>query len=158
LRAENRFALFLNPLDEAALIYLLAAAAILAFFVWGSAGRRLSRYASWRGASGVSAIGALAAGAVLIVRGDWIIGVGLGLVGAWLALAARWPRLSNRAPAAEAMSLDEARAILGVGPGANAAEINEAYRRQMRRVHPDQGGTSGLAARVNAARDRLGRP
>jgi hypothetical protein len=139
------------------LIYLLAAAAILVFIVWGSAGRRLSRHASWRSASGISAIGALVAGGFLVVRGDWIVGAGLGVVGAWLALVARWPRLTRRAQT-EAMSLDEARAILGVGPGASAAEINAAYRRQMRRVHPDQGGTSGLASRVNAARDRLGRP
>jgi DnaJ domain len=139
-------------------IYLLAAAAILVFIVWGSAGRRLSRFANWRGASGVSAIGALTGGGVLVIRGDWIVGIGLGLVGAWLALVARWPRLASRAQAPETMSLDEARAILGVGPGASAAEISEAYRRQMRRVHPDQGGTSGLAAQLNAARERLSRP
>jgi curved DNA-binding protein CbpA len=56
------------------------------------------------------------------------------------------------------MSLDEARAILGVGPTATAPEIRAAYTRLMRRAHPDQGGTSGLAAQVNAARDRLSRP
>jgi hypothetical protein len=141
------------------LIYLLAAAAVLGFIFWGSVRPRLARHANWRGASGLSAIFALAAGAFLVVRGDWPIGIGLGLVGAWLALAARWPRPWTRpAPAAEAMSLAEARAILGVGPQADEAEIRAAYTRLMRRAHPDQGGTSGLAAQVNAARDRLSRP
>jgi curved DNA-binding protein CbpA len=56
------------------------------------------------------------------------------------------------------MSPDEARAILGVGPAATAADIREAYTRLMRRAHPDHGGTSGLAAQLNAARDRLSRP
>ncbi|MDQ2859639.1 MAG: DnaJ domain-containing protein [Pseudomonadota bacterium] len=53
------------------------------------------------------------------------------------------------------MNLDQARAILGVGPSATRAEIEAAYRRLIRRAHPDQGGTSGLAAQLNAARDRL---
>ena len=30
-----------------------------------------------------------------------------------------------------------------------------AYNRLMRMAHPDKGGTSGLAAQLNAARDRL---
>jgi curved DNA-binding protein CbpA len=55
------------------------------------------------------------------------------------------------------MSLERARAILGVGPAASAAEIRAAYRRLMRRAHPDLGGANHLAAELNAARDRLER-
>lgn len=54
-----------------------------------------------------------------------------------------------------AMPLAEARALLGVGEGASAREINDAWRRLMARAHPDQGGTEGLAAQLNAARDSL---
>ncbi len=141
------------------MIYLLAAAAFLFFVVWGAGARHLNRFADWRGASGLAAIGVLAAAAFLVVRGLLIAAAALAVVGLGLALSARWPRpAAVRAPNSEAMSLEEARAILGVGPTATAAEIREAYTRLMRRAHPDQGGTSGLAAQVNAARDRLGRP
>lgn len=53
------------------------------------------------------------------------------------------------------MSPADARAILGVGPEAGVKEIDAAYRRLMRSVHPDAGGTAGLAAQLNAARDVL---
>ena len=53
------------------------------------------------------------------------------------------------------MRPDEARSILGVGAEANAVEIEAAYRRLMLRAHPDHGGSTGLAAQLNAARDRL---
>jgi hypothetical protein len=45
--------------------------------------------------------------------------------------------------------------ILGVPVGAEPEVIHAAWRRLMGRAHPDQGGTEGLAARLNAARDRL---
>jgi curved DNA-binding protein CbpA len=53
------------------------------------------------------------------------------------------------------MSESQARSLLGVEPGATPAEIRAAYTRLMKRAHPDQGGTAGLAAQLNAARDRL---
>jgi curved DNA-binding protein CbpA len=53
------------------------------------------------------------------------------------------------------MAVAEACAILGVEPDATPAEIQAAYTRLMRLAHPDKGGTSGLAAQLNAARDRL---
>jgi curved DNA-binding protein CbpA len=53
------------------------------------------------------------------------------------------------------MDAREAQATLGVGPEADEAAIEAAYRRLMRRVHPDLGGAAGLAARLNAAREVL---
>jgi DnaJ domain len=140
------------------LIYLLAAA-FLVFVLWGAGDRHLRRFRTWRVGSGLAAIGVLALAGFLVVRGLLIAAVVLGVVSLGLALSARWPRSTPlRPPNGEAMSLDEARAILGVGPTATADEIRAAYTRLMRRAHPDQGGTTGLAAQVNAARDRLSRP
>ena len=61
----------------------------------------------------------------------------------------------SRAVAGSAMRPHEARALLGLGEGASADDIRAAHRRLIARVHPDAGGSAGLATRVNAARDAL---
>jgi preprotein translocase subunit Sec63 len=54
-----------------------------------------------------------------------------------------------------ALSLREARELLGVSASAGEEEIRAANRRLIGRVHPDAGGSAALAGRVNAARDLL---
>lgn len=62
---------------------------------------------------------------------------------------------SGASPSSSAMSESEARQILEVGPDADINEIKQAHRKQMRKQHPDHGGNTYFAAKLNEAKDVL---
>ena len=61
----------------------------------------------------------------------------------------------NRRSNAGDMTADEACKILDVAKDATREEINRAYKKQIKTVHPDHGGSDYLASRLNAARSLL---
>ena len=70
-----------------------------------------------------------------------------------------WRGRAEPPPAAPAaagpMSRDEALSVLGLQPGAPPEAVKEAHRRLMTKLHPDHGGSTWLAAKLNQARDLL---
>ena len=53
------------------------------------------------------------------------------------------------------MSRAEALKVLGLEDGATEDHIRAAHKRLMLQIHPDKGGTSYLAAKINEAKDVL---
>jgi hypothetical protein len=79
------------------------------------------------------------------------------LLETWLDRA--WPDWRGGAapprPGGARMTPEEALQVLDLAPGASPDEIRAAHRRLMLKLHPDQGGSTWLAARLNEARDVL---
>ncbi|MBN8817176.1 MAG: hypothetical protein ABS86_03820 [Sphingobium sp. SCN 64-10] len=134
---------------------LLVAAVAIGLWYW--LGKRRKKIpAMWLG------IGGTLLGAVMVAKGMPVIGAlvatGSGL---WLRYGAQLlPGGAQSSPPASPapvaqLSHREAADLLGVAPDADRETILSAYRRLMARNHPDAGGTAGLAARLNAARDLL---
>jgi hypothetical protein len=136
------------------MIYLLAGVAAFALLVWaGRRARPMLARTEWRIATGSMAALAVVVGGLLGVTGRVLPGVLLAVLGIVLAVTAR--RGAAPVPSVDKIELAEARDILGVAANATREDIQAAYARLIRAVHPDVGGSSGLAARINAARDRL---
>ncbi len=73
----------------------------------------------------------------------------------WSEYAQGYADAGRAAASGGKMTEQEAYQILGVEPGADADAISHAHRTLMKKLHPDQGGSNYLAARVNEAKEIL---
>jgi hypothetical protein len=138
-----------------ALVWLgLAAIAVWALIRLGRQNERAGR-GHWRITATVFGAVMMAGALLALARGAWLLGGALAAGGLYVVTASRIRVAAARAPESEIMSEAEARRTLGVGADATADEVQAAWKRLMARAHPDQGGSEGLASRLNAARDRL---
>ena len=134
--------------------YILLGLAAFALLVWvGRRARPVLARPEWKIASGTLSVIAIVGGGFIALRGDYLVGLALAGGGLVMAVTARRGELPT--PKLDTTDLAEAREILGVAANATREDIQAAYARLIRAVHPDAGGTSGLAARINAARDKL---
>lgn len=139
--------------------YLILAAMFLAFLVYIVRPSPVLRRAGTRILSSAVSIALFAIAAFVGIRGAWGKALVLVLLGAGLALSARVPaRRQAHTGDHGQMSIKEARDMLGLDATATPTEVRLAHRRLMQRAHPDKGGSAGLAAQLNAARDRLLKP
>jgi len=53
------------------------------------------------------------------------------------------------------LSTDEAYEVLGLPSSATTDQVIKAHKRLIQRLHPDRGGSDYLAAKINAAKDKL---
>lgn len=64
-------------------------------------------------------------------------------------------RTEDRPRSGRSIDRDEALRVLGLDDVATAGDVKRAHRRLMKEHHPDRGGSTEMAARLNRAREQL---
>jgi hypothetical protein len=85
-------------------------------------------------------------------------GLAVALLPALITALLRWRPFGPRRSGGDSgtgMTRAEALEILDLVEGATADDVREAHRRLMVKIHPDRGGSTFLAAKINQARDVL---
>lgn len=99
--------------------------------------------------------GLAVAGAAWVSRAAIVAFRGLGSRGGAAAgVASKFPR-AFAGGFEDEMTRKEAHLILGLREGASKESIREAHRKLMRLNHPDNGGSTFIATKVNEAKDYL---
>ena len=137
---------------------IIAVAVVLLLWILRQAGR-MTPQQSRRFARQLGGYGLVAVAAVMGLRGNFLVAVpaftfGAGLLG---FNSFTTQRQGPDAPQTPNLLMDKQQAlkILGLEFGASAEEIRNAHKRLQRATHPDAGGSTYLAAQINAARDLL---
>lgn len=73
----------------------------------------------------------------------------------WRAQTGHGGHSERNQTSSHTMSPDEARDILGIDAGASKEDMLQAHRRLIHKLHPDRGGSTYLAAKINQAKDCL---
>lgn len=132
-------------------LLVLAVLAVVILIAAGRTGRAPLKFGRRIGRLLLALFAAVIAIAAAL-RGLWVVSLLFMAASTCLGADRFW---RERRVVQDPMGADEACSILGVSRAASRAEIDAAYRRLMLRAHPDRGGTTGLATRLNAARDYL---
>ncbi len=145
-------------------MWILVGLAAFLLLSWVGRQSRLGRLAAgpwikqFRAVRSVLGMLLLGAGGFLAVSGEWPAAIAC-LIGAFvLGSTVRFSGMKAREPqTAASFTSEEIRAYqtLGLSIGADRSAIKAAWKQQMKAAHPDQGGSGGRAAALNAARDVL---
>jgi len=145
-------------------MWVLAALAAFLFLSWIGRQSRLGRLAAgpwikqFRAVRSVLGMLLLGAAGFLAMGGEWPAAIAC-VIGAFvLGGTVRFSGMKAREPqTAASFTAEEIRAYqtLGLSIGADRGAIKAAWKRLMKDAHPDQGGSGGRAAALNAARDVL---
>jgi hypothetical protein len=94
-------------------------------------------------------------GAMLALRGSWIIGLAAIGVGITWYRGLTWRLFGTRTEQSDEFGLGKARWLLGVSANDGADRIRARHRELIAQNHPDIGGNEERAQQLNEARDLL---